>query len=98
MVLTTPREFSIRAGQGHAREVISPERVGVSDRLDATAAGDIDIERVRDRAGRDGAIGGPVPVGSSQACCRCLVLGAILSRVTIGDVLGYRHQCLLNEK
>lgn len=80
------------------REVISPERVGVSDRLNATAAGDIDIERVRDRAGRDSAIGGPVPVGSSQACCRCLVLGAILSRVPIGDVLGYRHQCLLNEK
>lgn len=80
------------------REVKRPERVGVSNRLNATAAGDIDVERVRDRAGRDGAIGGPVPVRSSQACCRCLVLGAILGRVTIGDVLGYRHQCLLNEE
>lgn len=80
------------------REVKSPERVGVIDRLSATTAGNVDLESVGGGACRHGAIGSPVPVGGSQACRRCLILGANLSRVSIGDVLGHGDQRLLREK
>lgn len=77
------------------REVKSPERVGVVDRPNTTTAGNIDLEGVGDGAWRHGAIGSPVPVGSSQTGRRCLILGAILSRVSIGNLLGHGDQRLL---
>lgn len=80
------------------REVKSPERVGVVDRLNTTTAGNIDLEGVGDGAWRHGAIGSPVPIGSSQTRRRCLILGAILSRVSIGNLLGHGDQRLLSEK
>lgn len=95
VVVASAGELAVRAGQGHAREVVRLERVGVVDGLGAAAAGDVDLERLGDGDGGHGAVGGPVPVGGAQAGGGSLVLGADRRGIRVGDALGDGDQGLL---